>query len=74
MAQAVEHLSTKHEALSSNPSTTKKKKVFIFLGKELILGWQSLSFQSLIWSLAFNSIVSHKIISLLIIWLYNNLV
>jgi hypothetical protein len=26
MAQAVEHLTSKHKALSSNPSTAKKKK------------------------------------------------
>jgi hypothetical protein len=26
VAQAVQHLQSKHEALSSNPSTTKKKK------------------------------------------------
>jgi hypothetical protein len=26
MAQVIEHLASKHEALSSNPSITKKKK------------------------------------------------
>jgi hypothetical protein len=29
IAQTVKYLTSKHEALSSNPSTTEKKKMFI---------------------------------------------
>jgi hypothetical protein len=31
MAQVVEHLPSKYEALSSNPNTKKKKKKFLFM-------------------------------------------
>jgi hypothetical protein len=46
MAQVVEHLPRKSEALSSNPNTKKKKKKRVIFYLKLILGFVSFLFSN----------------------------
>jgi hypothetical protein len=47
VGQVVEHLLSKHEALSSNPNTEKKKS--INQSYALIMNWESLHLFSILW-------------------------